>query len=46
MGRCRYNKELSCDILNEILGDCEICDYDKVVWRCPDYIVNEETKKE
>jgi hypothetical protein len=36
--KCKYHKEKDCVILNVELGDCEICEGDKVVWRCPNYI--------
>lgn len=43
--KCKYNKEATCPILNEKLGDCEITEDSfcseggrKVVWRCCDYV--------
>ena len=45
--KCRYNKEMTCEILNKKLGDCEICDglNGEVQWRCNDY-VDEEVQEE
>jgi hypothetical protein len=39
-------KEESCDILNRQLGDCEIFDGDKIVWRCPEYNPSCQKKKD
>ena len=54
--KCKLGEEKTCSILNEKLGDCEICEDDfcseygyKVVWRCPNYekcVAEINTKKE
>jgi len=43
--KCKLGEQKTCSILNEKLGDCEICEDDfcseygyKVVWRCPNYV--------
>ena len=35
--KCKENKQDTCDILNEKLGDCEIVENGEVCWRCPNY---------
>ena len=42
--KCRCNKQDTCRILNELLGDCEIEEDGRIVWRCSNYTVIEEDK--